>query len=91
MADRKQTPHLTRTAHLKRKLALSVAGSTFVFFPLQNCNLGEFTATSTVTLDGRQVITTLVNNAILGPIETAVATGVDRFFDWLEGIGDDEE
>ena len=56
-------------------------------FPVR-CNLGEFTTTQTVTLDGRQVVTFLITSAILSPLESAVDQAVNAFFD---RISDTEE
>ncbi len=74
----------------RRMLAASTMGSTC--FALGACNFGEFESTSTVTLDGREVVQFLVRSAILTPIQDAIDTGVDALFDRLEDDdnGDDD-
>lgn len=63
-------------------IAASVLGTTLQF---GGCDLGEFQTTSTVTLDGREVVTFLIQAAILTPIQDLVERGVNNFFDNLEG------
>jgi hypothetical protein len=49
------------------------------------CIPSEFTAvqTTTVTLDGRTVITSLINSAIIAPLQAAIADAVNGYFDSL--------
>jgi len=68
-----------------RKAAAALSMATVMQFG--GCDLGEFQSTSVVTLDGREVVTFLVQSAILTPIQTAVENAVDNFFDRFE---DDE-
>ncbi len=51
------------------------------------CDLGEFTTTSTVTLNGRDIVSFLANAWILTPIQTAIDNGINNIFEELE---DDE-
>jgi hypothetical protein len=46
--------------------------------------LSDFTTTSTVTLDTREVVSYLVRSFILTPIETAINNGIDKVFEQLE-------
>ena len=71
------------TMRAKKAAALAITGTMFAF-PFQGCNLGEFQTTSTVTLDGREVVTFLVSSAIIDPIQTFVNDRVDAFFDSIE-------
>jgi hypothetical protein len=72
---------------IKRKMtALALTGCLFAL-PFGSCDLGEFTATSTVTLDGRTVVQTMVRDWILTPVETFIDSRIDAFFDQF----DDEE
>ncbi len=66
---------------VKRLALIATAGMTC---GLNSCDLGEFTTTSTVTLDGREVVEYLINSAILTPINTYVHDRVDEIFDQLE-------
>lgn len=72
----------------KRLLVFSTMGTTFAW-PLGACDLGEFQTTSTVTLDGREVVAFLIRSTVLSPIEQAVDRGVDWLFDRLDP--DEEE
>lgn len=67
-----------------KKLAIVSTMGTAMAFPFGGCNLGEFTSTTTVTLSGREVVTYLVQSAILTPIQNWVNNAVDNFFDQLE-------
>ena len=72
-----------RCHRLKTKLvALTAAGCLFGL-PAA-CNLGTFAASQTISLDGRQVITQLLINAIVGPIQAIVTDRVNSFFDQFE-------
>lgn len=48
------------------------------------CNLGEITTTSTVTLDGREVIVSIVRSAVITPIDEFITGRINAFFDELE-------
>ncbi|GEM_PF-2379712 len=72
-----------RLARIKRTLALGAAG-VLLASPFTSCDLGQFTTTSTVTLDGREVVSFLVRSWILTPIENAVDEGINRFFDQFD-------
>lgn len=75
-----------RWADLRRLALATVAGAICGSSP-GACDLGEFTTTSTVTIDGREVIEYLVDSAILTPINTFVHDRVDAVLDQFE---DDE-
>lgn len=68
---------------IKRKAAI---GLTAVAMPLSmgGCDLTDFTATSTVTLDGREVVSYLVRSAILTPIQDFIDNAINQFFDEFE-------
>ena len=51
---------------------------------LGGCDLGEFTTTTTTTLDGREVVTYLARSAILTPIDNFITNAIDSFFDQLQ-------
>ena len=51
-------------------------------------DFGDFTSSSTVTLDGREVVTYLVRSLVLTPIQTYVDNGIDYIFDRLEDEDD---
>jgi hypothetical protein len=59
--------------------------STATVFQFGSCIPGEFTAveTTSVTLDGRTVITSLINSIIIAPLQGLVETRVNNFFDNL--------
>jgi len=63
-------------------LALVVPG---VLSDLDGCDFGEFTTTTTTTLDGREVVQFLVRSWILTPIEEYLDRSIDALFDKLEG------
>ena len=71
----------------KRTLALAATG-VLLASPFASCDLGQFTTTSTVTLDGREVVSFLVRSWILTPIENAVDEGINRFFDRFDHSDD---
>ncbi len=48
------------------------------------CQLGDFTATSTVTLSGREVVSFLVRSAIMTPLQTFIDNAINEFFDQIE-------
>ncbi len=52
---------------------------------LGGCDIGEFTTTSTVTLDTREIMRFLVKSWVVTPIENAIDTGIDRLFDEIQG------
>jgi hypothetical protein len=64
---------------------MSLLGTVFAF---GGCNFGEFTASSTVTLDGREVVSSLIRGLILTPIESAIDASIDRVFDQFDDDDD---
>lgn len=66
----------------KKAAAVGVTG-TMLALPA-SCDLGEFTTTSTVTLDGREVVSFLVRSWIMTPIQDGIDRGIDAFFDQFE-------
>lgn len=77
---------LTRRYIRSRKLIATALGSSLL---LSGCDFGSITTTTTTTLDGRDVITQLINAALITPIQNVLAEGVDNFFD--EVLGDDDD
>jgi len=65
----------------KRKAALLGLGVMAFQLPLGSCQFDQITATSTVTLDGREVIMNLIRGAILTPIDTFITDSVNELFD----------
>ena len=72
----------------------SVAGIVLAI-PLGGCDFTEITVTSSTTLDGREVVTAMIQSAVLTPVkayvtgqldnfESYVNDQVDGFFDKLE-------
>jgi hypothetical protein len=75
------TPH-SFMSRVRRLAAVSLLGTTFL---LGGCDIGEFTTTSTVTLDTREIMRFLVKSWVVTPIENAIDTGIDRLFDEIQG------
>jgi len=69
-------------SRVRKHSAVALVSSCAVF-QLGACIPQEFTAvqTTTVTLDGRTVITNLVNAAIITPLQTAIADYINAYFD----------
>ena len=67
-----------------RKVAVASAIGTTCVFSLGGCDLGEFTTTTTTTLDGREIVLYLARSAILTPIDDAMTNAIDAFFDQFE-------
>jgi hypothetical protein len=80
MNETRKSEATVRSYRWARRYGALICG-TALAFPFGRCNFGEFTSTSTVTLDSRQVIAFLVRGAILTPIEQAIDAGVNRLFD----------
>ena len=74
---------------LKRKMATFTAVGAFLLIPFGSCSLGEITTTmtTTTTLDGRDVLISLVRSLIVTPIDRALTTGIEQLISNLE---DDE-
>lgn len=70
---------------LRKWTAITTMGMSLAV--IGNCNLGEVTATT--TLDGRDVVTSLLKGALLTPIETAINEGVEYVFDKIDDSDDD--
>ena len=66
-----------RLSGVRRWIAVVLIGVTWGF-PLGACELGEITTTTTTTLDGRDVIVSLVRSAIITPLDA-----------WLTGLVED--
>jgi len=69
-------------SRVRRFAAVSVLGTTLA---LGGCEVGEFSTTSTITLDSREVVRFFVKSWVVTPIENAIDTGIDRLFDQIEG------
>ncbi len=72
-----------RIGRWRRRAAIASTGL-LLAWPLGSCNPGEFTTTTTITLDGREVVSWLVRAWLLTPIEQAIDRGIDRFFDQFD-------
>ena len=73
-----------RNRSLKKKAVLLGLGAMVFQLPLGSCEFDQITATSTVTLDGREVIVNLIRGAILTPIDTFITDSVNELFDEFE-------
>ncbi len=71
-----------RIARTKRGLAALVAAG--MMFQFGGCDLGEISVTSTTTMDGRTIITSLLRSAIVTPFDNFVTDRVNDFFDEME-------
>lgn len=67
-----------RITRIKRWSAVLFMGTAF---QLGGCQFDEFSTTSVVTLNTRDVVNFLVTSWILTPIQNAIQNGVDNFFD----------
>ena len=76
----------SRVSGVRRKVALLGLGAFLFGWPFGGCQIDQITTTS--TLDGREVLISLIRSAILSPIDTAITEGVNELFDELV---DDEE
>jgi len=74
-------PTYKRLTGLRRIAMIGAFGTTFL---LGGCNISEFTTSASLTLTARDLVNLLVDTVLLGPIETAIDNGVDKFFDQLE-------
>lgn len=74
-----------RLSRIQRWAMVMTAGTSCAI--IGDCNLGEVTATT--TLDGREVVTSLLKGALITPLETVINEGVDRFFDQVAGENED--
>lgn len=79
--------HSKRLGIVRRKVAGLGLGALLLTFPFGGCEFEQITATSTVTLDTRDVLISAIRGAILTPIDTLITQGVNQLFDEL----DDEE
>ena len=70
---------------IRKYVLASTLGTTLA---IGSCNLSDFSTTSTVTLDSREVVSFLVRSWLLTPIETLINNGIDKFFDQFD---DDED
>jgi len=69
--------------NLKRRLAALGLGVLIFQFP-GGCQFDNITATSTVTLSGREVVINMIRGALLTPIDAFITQGVNELFDQLE-------
>jgi hypothetical protein len=63
----------------RRKLGLLGCGALLFGCPFGGCQIDQVTAST--TLDGREVLISLIRGAILSPIDSAITYGVNEFFD----------
>lgn len=75
--------HWSNIGRLKRRLAALGLGVLIFQFP-GGCQLENITATSTVTLSGREVVINMIRGALLTPIDAFITQGVNELFDQLE-------
>jgi hypothetical protein len=65
----------------RKKCVAAGLGAVLLAFPVGGCELDQITATSTVTLDAREVIISAIRGAILTPLDTFITEGVNQLFD----------
>jgi fucose permease len=72
-------------ARVRRRSAATLISSC-VAFQFGACIPSEFSAvqTTTVTLDGRTIVTTLINAAIITPLQTFIEDAVNSYFDQFQ-------
>ena len=73
--------HRTLGSGARRKLGLLGCGALLFGCPFGGCQIDQITTTT--TLDGRQVMISLIQSAIITPIQTAINQGVNDLFDCL--------
>ena len=66
---------------VKRKAGLLAVGATVFGFPWGGCQIDQITTTT--TLDGREVMISLIRGAVLSPIDAWITQGVNDLFDEL--------
>jgi hypothetical protein len=69
---------------VRKKLAALGLGVLLFQLPFGGCEFDQITATSTVTLDAREVMISAIRGAILTPIDTFITNGVNQVFDELD-------
>ena len=60
--------------------AMGVFCTAGVLFQVGSCDFGEITTTT--TLDGRELVLTLVRSAVLTPIDQLITAAVNELFDF---------
>ena len=78
--------HWKHARGVKRKLTALAMGAMLLGFPWGGCQIDQITTTS--TLDGREVMISLVRGAILSPIDAWITAGVNQIFDQLADDND---
>ena len=68
----------SRVRNLKRLAA--IVGSAGMVCQFGSCDLGQVTTTQTITLDGRDVIISLIRSAIITPLDEWVTNAVNEAF-----------
>ena len=71
---------------VKRRAGLLTLGAMVFGFPWGGCQIDQITTTT--TLDGREVMISLIRGAVLSPIDAWITQGVNDLFDEL--VDDDE-
>jgi hypothetical protein len=73
------------SASLRRRLRSGVTALIYSALGVQlaagGCNLSDINVSSSVTLDPREVIISLIRGAILTPIDNAITQGVNEALD----------
>jgi hypothetical protein len=65
-----------KTLRMKAAASLCAAG---ILFQFGGCNIGQIPVAT--TLDGSELLITLIRGAILSPIDTAITNAVRNLFD----------
>ena len=66
---------------VKRKAGALMMGALLFAFPFGGCQIDQITTTT--TLDGREVMISLIRGAVLSPIDAWITQGVNDLFDEL--------
>lgn len=75
--------HWSDIRNLKRRLAALGLGVLIFQLP-SGCQFDDITATSTVTLSGREVVINMIRGVVLTPIDAFITQSVNELFDQLE-------
>lgn len=78
--------HRKTVRKVKQKAGVLVVGAMLFGFPWGGCQIDQITTTT--TLDGREVMISLIRGAVLSPIDAWITQGVNDLFDEL--VDDDE-
>lgn len=64
----------------RRRTTIATLLSASVVFQFGGCEFGELTTTSTTTIDGRELLISLVRTAIIGPLDQLLNDAINEAF-----------